>query len=176
MPLSGYRHTTISLICMSAHKAFATRCHLEYQAWYRQPAVWALATAPLRRLAISVLHTIMTTSYQTTCTVSDRTLIKGTRQCKPTRSSSFTLRQPPSPNTADTYLWAMPGISRSSMRLIVNHSCSETMLMRENLHRNSMLCSGLSPTSCATYVLPYFIAYLRGFCVFQTTINSRISW
>ena len=30
--MSGYRHTTISLICMSAHKASATRCHLEHQA------------------------------------------------------------------------------------------------------------------------------------------------
>ena len=26
LPLSGYRHTTISLICMSTHKATATRC------------------------------------------------------------------------------------------------------------------------------------------------------
>ena len=47
----------------------------------------ALATAPLRRLALSVLFTIATTSYQTTCTVSERSSIKGTCQCKPTRSS-----------------------------------------------------------------------------------------
>ena len=40
-----------------------------------------------------MLFTIMTTSYQTTCIVSKGTSIKGTRQCKPTQSSSFALRQ-----------------------------------------------------------------------------------
>ena len=79
--LSGYRHTTISLICMSTHKASTTRCHLEHQAWSGQPAIQVLATAPLRRLALSVLFTIVITSYQTTCTVSKRSSIKGTRQC-----------------------------------------------------------------------------------------------
>ena len=52
--------------------------------------IWAtyhlgIAMAPLRRLALSVPFTIATTSYQTTCTVSERSSIKGTRQCKPTR-------------------------------------------------------------------------------------------
>ena len=65
-----------------------------------QPAIQAtchlgIATAPLRRLALSMPFTIATTSYQTTCTVSERTSIKGTRQCKPARSSSFALRHPP---------------------------------------------------------------------------------
>ena len=93
MYLSEYHHTTISLICMSTHKASATRCHLEHQAWSGQPAIQALATAPLRRLTLSVLFTIMTTSYQTTCTVSERTSIKGTCQCKPIQSNSFALWQ-----------------------------------------------------------------------------------
>ena len=83
----GYRHTTISLIYMSAHKASAPRCHLDHQATSGQPAIRALATAPLRRLALSVLLIIATTSYQTTCTVSERSSIKGTHQCKPTWSS-----------------------------------------------------------------------------------------
>ena len=61
----GYRHTTISLICMSTHKAMAARCLSFHQAASRQHAIWALATAPLRRLALSVLFTIVTTSYQT---------------------------------------------------------------------------------------------------------------
>ena len=78
---------------MSAQKTSATRCHLEHQAWSGQPAIQALPQSPLRRLALSMLFTIMTTSYQTTCTVSERTSIKGTLQCKPTRSSSFTLQQ-----------------------------------------------------------------------------------
>ena len=76
--LLGYRHTMISLICMSTHKASATKCHLEHQAWSGQQAIWALAMALLRRLTLSVLFTTMTTSYQTTCTVSKRTSIKGT--------------------------------------------------------------------------------------------------
>ena len=83
----------ISLTWMSALKPSVARCHLEHQAWSRQPAIWALATAPLRRLTLSVLFTIVTTSYQITCTVSERSSIKGTRQCKPTRSSSFALQQ-----------------------------------------------------------------------------------
>ena len=70
--------TTISLICMSSHKASATRCLSKHQAWSRQPAIRALPQLPLRRLALSVLFTIATTSYQTTCTVSET--IKGTRQ------------------------------------------------------------------------------------------------
>ena len=74
--LSGYRHTTISLICMSTHKAMATRCLSYHQAASGQPAIRALATAPLRRLALSVLFTIATNSYQTTCTVSERTFNK----------------------------------------------------------------------------------------------------
>ena len=52
----------------------------------------SIATAPLRRPALSLLFTIATTSYQTTCTVSKRTSIKGTCKCKPTRSSSSALR------------------------------------------------------------------------------------
>ena len=67
----------------------------------RATAIRALPQAPLRRLALSVLFTIATTSYQTTCTVSERTPIKGTRQtyttqhcCIPThRHTQLTLRQ-----------------------------------------------------------------------------------
>ena len=62
----GYRHTTISLICMSTHKAMATRCLSYHQVASGQHAIRALATAPLRRLTLGVLFTIMTTSYQTT--------------------------------------------------------------------------------------------------------------
>ena len=83
----GYCHTTISLIYMSAHKASAPRCHLDHQAASGQPAIRALATAPLRRLTLNMLFTIATTSYQTTCTVSERSSIKGKHQCKPTWSS-----------------------------------------------------------------------------------------
>ena len=72
----GHRHATISLICMSTHKAMAARCLSYHQAAYGQPAIRALATAPLRRLALSVLFTIATNSYQTTCTVSERTFNK----------------------------------------------------------------------------------------------------
>ena len=74
--MSGHRHATISLICMSTHKAMAARCLSYHQATSRQPAIRALATAPLRRLALSVLFTIATNSYQTTCTVSERTFNK----------------------------------------------------------------------------------------------------
>ena len=66
----------ISLICMSTHKATASRCLSDHQAAYRQPAIPALATAPLRRLTLSVLFTIVTNSYQTTCTISERTFNK----------------------------------------------------------------------------------------------------
>ena len=76
MPIVGHRHATISLICMSTHKATAARCLSYHQAAYGQPAIRALATAPLRRLALSVLFTIVTNSYQTTCTVSERTFNK----------------------------------------------------------------------------------------------------
>ena len=69
----------ISLICMSTHKATAARCLNDHQATYGQPATRALAMAPLRRLALSVLFTIMTNSYQTTCTVSERTFNKRQR-------------------------------------------------------------------------------------------------
>ena len=72
----GHCHATISLICMRTHKAMAARCLSYHQAAYRQPAIRALATAPLRRLALSVLFTIATNSYQTTCTVSERTFNK----------------------------------------------------------------------------------------------------
>ena len=54
----------------------ATRCLSYHQAAYGQPAIQALATAPLRRLTLSVLFTIVTNSYQTTCTVSERTFNK----------------------------------------------------------------------------------------------------
>ena len=64
--LSGYRHTTISLICMSTHKAMAARCLSYHQAASGQHTIRALATAPLRRLTLSVLFTIATSSYQTT--------------------------------------------------------------------------------------------------------------
>ena len=74
--VSGHRHATISLICMSTHKATATRCLSYHQAASGQPAIQALAMAPLRRLALSVLFTITTNSYQTTCTVSERTFNK----------------------------------------------------------------------------------------------------
>ena len=53
--LSEYRHTTISLICMSTHKISTTRCHLEHQAWSGQPAIRALPQSPLRRHALGVL-------------------------------------------------------------------------------------------------------------------------
>ena len=66
----------ISLICMSTHKATAARCLSYHQAASGQPAIRALATAPLRRLALSMLFTIATNSYQTTCTVSERTFNK----------------------------------------------------------------------------------------------------
>ena len=54
----------------------AARCLSYHQAAYGQPAIRALATAPLRRLALSVLFTIATNSYQTTCTISERTFNK----------------------------------------------------------------------------------------------------
>ena len=54
----------------------ATRCLSYHQAAYGQPAIRALATAPLRRLTLSVLFTITTNSYQTTCTISKRTFNK----------------------------------------------------------------------------------------------------
>ena len=71
MPLMGHHHAMISLICMSTHKATASRCLSYHQVAYGQPAIRALATAPLRRL-----FTIVTNSYQTTCTVSKRTFNK----------------------------------------------------------------------------------------------------
>ena len=74
--MSEHRHAMISLICMSTHKAMAARCLSYHQAAYGQPAIRALAMAPLRRLALSVLFTIVTNSYQTTCTVSERTFNK----------------------------------------------------------------------------------------------------
>ena len=57
-----------SLIFMSTHKATAARCLSRH----------AVRVAPLRRLALSVLFTttIATTSYQTTCTVSETTFNK----------------------------------------------------------------------------------------------------
>ena len=66
----------ISLICMSTHKATAARCLSYHQATSGHPAIQALAMAPLRRLALSVLFTIVTNSYQTTCAVSKRTFNK----------------------------------------------------------------------------------------------------
>ena len=72
----GHHHATISLICMSTHKAMTARCLSNHQAAYGQPAIRALTTAPLRRLALSMLFTIATNSYQTTCTVSERTFNK----------------------------------------------------------------------------------------------------
>ena len=72
----GYHHTMISLICMSNHKALTTRCLSNRQAAYRQPAIRAMPQ-PLRRLALSKLFTIMTNSFQTTSTVSERSSIKG---------------------------------------------------------------------------------------------------
>ena len=84
---------SISIICMSTHKASIARCLCEHQAWSRQPAIQALLWSSLRRLALSMLFTSQSTSYQTTCTVSERSSIKGTHQCKPTQSSSFTLWQ-----------------------------------------------------------------------------------
>ena len=61
---------------MSTHKAMAARCLSYHQAASGQPAIQALAMAPLRRLTLSVLFTIVTNSYQTTCTVSQRTFNK----------------------------------------------------------------------------------------------------
>ena len=69
--MSGHRHATISLICMSTHKAMAARCLSRHQATYGQ-----LPSGHLPRLALSVLFTIATNSYQTTCTVSERTFNK----------------------------------------------------------------------------------------------------
>ena len=81
--LSGHRHAMISLICMSTHKAMAARCLSLSPSHIRAIAIQALATATLRRLTLSVLFTIMTcsttivtNSYQTTCTVSERTFNK----------------------------------------------------------------------------------------------------
>ena len=56
---------------MSTHKATAARCLSHHQATYGQPPM-----ATLRRLALSMLFTIMTNSYQTTCTVFERTFNK----------------------------------------------------------------------------------------------------
>ena len=78
---------------MSTHKALAARCLSHQQAASGQPAIRALPRSPLRRLALSVLFTIVTNSYQTTCTVSERSSIKGTRQCKPTTCRLLALRQ-----------------------------------------------------------------------------------
>ena len=96
-----------SLICMSAHKASAARCHLEHQAWSGQPAIQALPQSPLRRLTQSVLITSPSTSYQTTGRVSERSSIKGTRQCKPTRSSSFAIRHVPGCNVKEGISWTV---------------------------------------------------------------------
>ena len=74
----GVSHTTISLICMSTIRpsplgvSAITKPHLG-----NLPS-GHLPQPPLRRLALRVLFTIMTTSYQTTCTVSKRSSIKGT--------------------------------------------------------------------------------------------------
>ena len=84
----------ISLICMSTYKASAAKCLHEHQTWSWQPAIRALPWSPSRRLTLSVHFTWWSTTYQTTCTVCERSSIKGTHQCKPTRSSSFALRQP----------------------------------------------------------------------------------
>ena len=96
----GVSHTMISLICMSTHKAITAGCLSCHQATSGQPAIRALATAPLRRLTLSVLFTITTTSYQTTCTVSERSSIKGTHQCKPTPCRVLTLRHGGNSDTA----------------------------------------------------------------------------
>ena len=58
-----------------------------------------IVMVPLRRLALSMLFTSWSTIYQTTCTVSKRSSIKGTCQCKPTQSSSFALWQFTLPNS-----------------------------------------------------------------------------
>ena len=67
---------------MSTHEASAARCLSDQQAWSRQLAIRALPRSPF---------TITATSYQTTCTVSERTSINGTHQCKPTQCSSFSI-------------------------------------------------------------------------------------
>ena len=54
----------------------AARCLSYHQTTSGQPAIQALAMAPLRRLTLSVLFTIATNSYQTICTVSERTFNK----------------------------------------------------------------------------------------------------
>ena len=54
----------ISLICMRIHNARAARCHWPSSG---QPAIRALTRNPLRGLPLSVLLTIVTSSYQTTC-------------------------------------------------------------------------------------------------------------
>ena len=74
--MSGHCYATISLICMSTHKATAARCISYHQATYGQPPSGHLPRPPLRRLALSVLFTIATNSYQTTCTISERTFNK----------------------------------------------------------------------------------------------------
>ena len=77
---SGHRHATISLICMSTHKATAARCFSYHQATYGQPRTARLPqpfkkARPKRALHYRV-NTIATNSYQTTCTVSERTFNK----------------------------------------------------------------------------------------------------
>ena len=57
-----------SLICMSSHKTSVARWLLSHQATSGQPAIYTLPQSPLRRLVLSMLFTIVTTSYQTTCT------------------------------------------------------------------------------------------------------------
>ena len=74
--LLGYHHTT-KLINMHEHPQ-GLCCWVSREA---PSLIWVtchpgIATFPLRRLALSVLFTLQSTSYQTTCTVSERPSIK----------------------------------------------------------------------------------------------------
>ena len=83
----------ISLVCMSAHKPLPLGVSVSTKPDLDNLPSRHLPQSPLRRLALRVLFISQSTSYQTACTVFERSSIKGTGQCKPTWSSSFALRQ-----------------------------------------------------------------------------------
>ena len=64
----------------------------------------AVRVATLRRLALSVLFTIATTSYQTTCTISERTFNKRQHANARYRVESFTLHALRHGGSSDTAL------------------------------------------------------------------------
>ena len=97
-----------------------------------QPAtIRALATAPLRRLALSVLFTITTNSYQTTCTVSKRTFNK--------RQHANATRRVDSSLTRITTVMFMVMFSQTSMILftggsVSQHALGQTSPMYPSMH------------------------------------------